>query len=159
SVKGGAGFFGCRRIEELAHHMETVCDRMRQGAVAVGAGVIDALLASADRILAMLDDVERSNDASVGPVLDRLRPLLGEGGRRGGGAGGPSAPPARPPAAAPAPPPQGSPGSIRIPVPLVDRLMTLAGELVLVRNQAVRAIAPGDPALGTLAQRLDAVTS
>jgi two-component system chemotaxis sensor kinase CheA len=62
--------------------------------------------------------------------------------------------PAPAPARAPEPP-----SSIRIPVPLVDRLMALAGELVLVRNQAVRAIAPGDAALGALAQRLDAVTS
>jgi two-component system chemotaxis sensor kinase CheA len=159
SVKGGAGFFGCRRIEELAHHMETVCERMRQGAVAVEPGVIDALLASADRIHALLDDAERSNEADVGPVLDRLRPFLGEGGKESKEAREADAPPGRPPAAAPAPPPQGGAGSIRIPVPLVDRLMTLAGELVLVRNQAVRAIAPGDPALGTLAQRLNAVTS
>jgi two-component system chemotaxis sensor kinase CheA len=156
SVKGGAGFFGCRRIEELAHLMETVFERMRQGTVAVEPGVIDALLAGSDRILTLLDDAERSNDADVGPALDRLRPFLGEVGRETKEA---VEPPVPPPPTPPAPPPQVGPGSIRIPVPLVDRLMTLAGELVLVRNQAVRAIAPGDPALGTLAQRLNAVTS
>src|SRR5262249_59098059 len=76
---------------------------------------------------------------------------------RPGGARPPRAPPQAP--AVPATVPAERASSIRIPVPLVDRLMTLAGELVLLRNQAVRAIAPGDPALGTLAQRLDAVTT
>ncbi len=268
SVKGGAGFFGCRRIEELAHVMETVFERMRQGAIAVEAAAVDALLAGADRILTLLDDVEHSNDADVSPLLERLRrivpadvpppPLvpavaptaievpisqearpagedfiyrvridLVEAHRQGQPpvavvrrvqeagtildarievanadlfvalptgpiwyeavvsaalrpdrfrdalalpaaevvvveaptAAAPPAPVAAPPSV-PAPPPTTErAGNIRIPVTLVDRMMTLAGELVLVRNQAVRAIPPGDAALGTIAQRLDAVTS
>src|SRR5262249_8001028 len=48
--------------------------------------------------------------------------------------------------------------TLRIPVQLVDRLMTLTGELVLVRNQALRAIDPGDAALRPVVQRLDVVT-
>jgi two-component system chemotaxis sensor kinase CheA len=36
--------------------------------------------------------------------------------------------------------------------------MTLAGELVLVRNQSLRAVDPRDPALRPVVQRLDAVT-
>ena len=76
SVKGGAGFFGCRRIEELAHLMETVFERMRQGTIVIEPGTVDALLAGADRILALLDDVEHSNDADVSPLLDRLRRLV-----------------------------------------------------------------------------------
>jgi len=268
SVKGGAGFFGCRRVEELAHAMEAVFERMRQGTFAVESGTTDALLAGADRILTLLDDVEHSNDADVSAILDRLRRLvppeplpspslpvpatapapssdevraprpagqefvyrvrldLADCHRHGqapvavvrrvqeigtlldaridvpGGdlyaplPAGPvwlearvavalspapfhealglpvaeviviEAPPAAVPAPAPPAPTAVPPtlaneraSSIRIPVPLVDRLMTLAGELVLVRNQVVRVIAPGDPALGTLAQRLDAVTS
>jgi two-component system, chemotaxis family, sensor kinase CheA len=43
-------------------------------------------------------------------------------------------------------------------VPLVDRLVTLAGELVLVRNQATRTIDSRDTHLRPLVQRLDAVT-
>jgi two-component system chemotaxis sensor kinase CheA len=269
SVKGGAGFFGCRRVEELAHAMETVFEGMRQGAVVVESGTTDTLLAGVDRILTLLDDVERSNDADVTALLDRLRRLLppqvpappslpvpapattpssdeAQTPRSDGqeyvyrvvvdladchrngqapvavvrrlqevgnlrdaridlpdsnlfaplSAGSvwleavisTASPPEQfrealglpgaavtviegPPAAAPLPTaPAPAPAvpatvaverasSIRIPVPLVDRLMSLTGELVLVRNQAVRAIVPGDPALGSLAQRLDAVTS
>lgn len=56
-------------------------------------------------------------------------------------------------------------GTIRIPVALVDRLMTLTGELVLVRNQAMRALTerplPGeaDTLFRSIVQRLDVVTS
>ena len=49
--------------------------------------------------------------------------------------------------------------TVRIPVPLVDRLMTLAGELVLVRNQALRSIDAGEAAIRPVLQRLDALTS
>ncbi len=49
--------------------------------------------------------------------------------------------------------------TVRIPVPLVDRLMTLAGELVLVRNQALRSIDAGEAEIRPVLQRLDALTS
>jgi two-component system chemotaxis sensor kinase CheA len=43
---------------------------------------------------------------------------------------------------------------------LLDRLMTLAGELVLVRNQALRALEPHDPTmLRQVVQRLNAITT
>ena len=34
SIKGGAGFFGCRVIEELAHAMENVLDSSREQSAA-----------------------------------------------------------------------------------------------------------------------------
>ena len=58
SVKGGAGFFGRRAIEELADAMETVLDHLRSENTTPSPAVIDALLAGADRIQALLDDVE-----------------------------------------------------------------------------------------------------
>ena len=50
-------------------------------------------------------------------------------------------------------------GTIRIPVPLLDDLMTLAGELVLVRNQQLLATELTEPITRTMVQRLDVVTS
>jgi len=49
--------------------------------------------------------------------------------------------------------------TIRIPVDLVDRLMNLAGELVLVRNQSRRFTDADQPLPGLVVQRLDSVTS
>src|SRR5271157_2048311 len=50
SIKGGAGFFGCKVIEELAHAMENVLDHTREQPAAPPGPVVDALLAGADRI-------------------------------------------------------------------------------------------------------------
>ncbi|HYT92268.1 MAG TPA: chemotaxis protein CheW, partial [Gemmataceae bacterium] len=279
SVKGGAGFFGCRAIEALAHAMETVLDRMREEALPPETGVIDALLAGTDRILTLLDDVERSDETGAGEVVTRLekffppepaapspspvagalapRPALPVSHERPAGqaylyevkvdlvkchkqhgrspyavlqqlqtvgtildgsldvaegdldaplptdalvyqgliasplppdrfgqeiglagvqitlldpapeATAPPAPacgfalPAKPQAVPepPLPAPSGERSSIRIPVQLLDRLMTLAGELVLVRNQSLRSIDPRDAVLRPVVQRLDAITS
>ncbi len=273
SVKGAAGFFGCRNVESLAHAMEAILEDARERPDAPSAAVIDALLAGSDLVLALLDDVERSNDADIADLLSRLHALLPDAapgralaplpagkptltmaavplGERPAAhaylhgleidlaecqrhgrtplavlrrvqevgaildgcldipdadleAGLPSGPltyravvsaalpleefacglelpgvrvvpleaPPAPPApvavpreAPPAPPPETVPGTerrdtLRIPVGLVDRLMTLAGELVLVRNQSVRAIDPRDAALRPIVQRLDAVTA
>jgi two-component system chemotaxis sensor kinase CheA len=58
------------------------------------------------------------------------------------------------------PAPADKPSTVRIGVQVLDRLMTLAGELVLVRNQALRAVEPPDPLmLRQVVQRLNAVTT
>jgi two-component system chemotaxis sensor kinase CheA len=50
--------------------------------------------------------------------------------------------------------------SIRVPVSVLDQLMTLAGELVLARNQLLQAIAGGERnEQNAAAQRIDLVTS
>jgi two-component system chemotaxis sensor kinase CheA len=271
SVKGGAGFFGCRTIETLAHALETVLERARETGEPPAPQGIDALLAGADRILALLDDVERSNDADVGELLSRLHGLTpaeaaappvaagpalartlspGSLGERPSGhahlhgvaidltacqhqgwsplavlrrlqevgaildarldvpdadleaelpsAGivyqavvsaalpadafaralglpglrvfpleqaeavrepplPPDALPSEEPPAAPAGPDRAQ--TLRVSVGLIDRLMTLAGELVLIRNQALRAIDPVDSVQRSVLQRLDGVTS
>ena len=53
-----------------------------------------------------------------------------------------------------------SDASLRVNVSLLDTLMNLAGELVLSRNQLLRAISSGDPrAAETSGQRIDLITS
>lgn len=49
--------------------------------------------------------------------------------------------------------------TIRIPLNLLDELMTLAGELVLVRNQQLLTVNKSDPIVHGIAQRLDLVTT
>ena len=84
-----------------------------------------------------------------------------------------SAPPQAPPPLEPSPDEPSSPSSssasteprradanVRISVPLLDRLMNLASELVLVRNQNMQAVATADhEQLVHTAQRLSVVTS
>jgi len=79
SIKGGAAFFGCRVIEALAHVMETVLDELRRNPGPVDAALTDTLLAGADRLQALLDDVEHSNEADLSELLERLRRFLNSG--------------------------------------------------------------------------------
>jgi two-component system chemotaxis sensor kinase CheA len=269
SIKGGAALAGCRQIGMLAHTLETVLDRLREGRISLDAAVTDALLAGADRVHTLLDDIDGSDDVDVAGVLARLEALsarapatgpvpqpatagarflyglrveLGAYVRRGGppllrfmadleahGAvldarlrvpehdlargmpkgpveyegqysstltpedlsarlhlapgelslvrepsAGDVAPPAAGPAAGPPPEPARGPSTeappvapagaekpstIRIGVQLLDRLMALAGELVLVRNQALRAVGPDDTQMRGVVQRLSALTT
>jgi two-component system chemotaxis sensor kinase CheA len=55
--------------------------------------------------------------------------------------------------------PSDHPETIRIHVDILDQLMTLAGELVLVRNQHLLAADKSDPVMNGISQRLDIVTS
>jgi two-component system, chemotaxis family, sensor kinase CheA len=171
SIKGGAGFVGCRTIEQLAHSMENMLELLPRTGAGLDAAVVDTLLAGTDRIQALVDDAQRSNQADVDDIMQRLGQCLAE----------PAPAVADRPSVEPASPPPSSPSAVtavgsttsggepstgpdrsatvRIAVPLVDRLMTLAGELVLVRNQALRSIESGDAAIRPVLQRLDALTS
>lgn len=52
-----------------------------------------------------------------------------------------------------------SPGSLRIPVSLIDRMMGLAGELVLIRNQAANSPDLATAPVRQVMRRLDAITN
>jgi two-component system chemotaxis sensor kinase CheA len=165
SIKGGAGYFGCRVIESLAHTVEEVLERLRgQDPSSISPVLIDTLLAAIDRAMALIDDVAHSNDADIAELLQRLNSSAKSG------AGGPpsASAPAFPAAPLPSlittpgeatPPSAERASSLRVSVSLVDRLMTLAGELVLARNQALRSIDAGAAAMRPVLQKLDAVTS
>jgi two-component system, chemotaxis family, sensor kinase CheA len=171
SIKGGAGFVGCRTIEQLAHAMENVLESLQQTGTAADSSVVDTLLAGTDRTQALVDDAQRSNEADVADTLQRLRQCLAapkpaaadrvsiESPSQQRPADSPGA--AVDPVSSTAEPPRGPDRSatLRIPVPLVDQLMTLAGELVLVRNQAMRSIELGEAAVRPVLQRLDTLTS
>lgn len=285
SIKGGAAFTGRAKVEQLAHRMETALENLRDGHVPTNAEAVDILLAVLDRITAMIDDLDHSDETDIAEPLSRLGPLIdpavqrdadasdstavqpqrllptapdastaqpGEfplservrAARQEGGAflygvkldwyacerqfslspldvaqhlenagnlldsrldlAGPAlsdgvpdpplwyrailssalepeqfaqrlaipcaaivrlenvagAPPARErtTAESPARPPAGA-ASLRISVALIDRMMGLAGELALVRNQALRSTDPANAPLRRLVRRLDSVTS
>ena len=75
SVKGGAGFFGRKTIERTAHAAESALEALPPERLVGNAPAVDALLAAVDRIAALLDDVERSNDWDVSDVVAQLESL------------------------------------------------------------------------------------
>jgi two-component system chemotaxis sensor kinase CheA len=76
SIKGGAGFFGLRTIEQLAHRMESVFEGALEPAATRDPRLVDVLLAATDRLAALLDDLDRSNEADTSDLLARLDELL-----------------------------------------------------------------------------------
>ncbi len=76
SIKGASGFLGLRKIGDLAHVMETLLSMMRAGEIRPEAEFIDALLAGADLLATMVDDVDHSNDMDITKLHDRLASLL-----------------------------------------------------------------------------------
>ncbi|MBU0908121.1 MAG: Hpt domain-containing protein, partial [Proteobacteria bacterium] len=55
TIKGSAAMFGFDRIADFTHHVETVLDRVRDGAVPVTRQLINLILQSRDFITALLD--------------------------------------------------------------------------------------------------------
>ncbi|MDR3669348.1 MAG: chemotaxis protein CheA, partial [Holophaga sp.] len=80
SIKGGAGFFAFEAIKSLSHIMESVLMQVRDRAMAVTPELMDALLTSLDRLRAMLEDIQASDQVPFGPELARLKAILEGGG-------------------------------------------------------------------------------
>jgi two-component system chemotaxis sensor kinase CheA len=170
SIKGGAGFVGLHVLQNLAHAAENVLSLVRTRKLTPTPEVINTLLLATDRLKQLLADVSCSNETDIsGPVAALHAIASGEP---------PVAPlppeprPAAPEAMAPLPTegdiPPSEDGmaigktetSIRVSVGLLDQLMTLAGELVLSRNQLLQTIGSGAVhEAEAVGQRIDLVTS
>ena len=76
SIKGGAGFLGFFKINDLSHIMENILQLMRNGSIQPESKYIDALLSGVDIINQMLDDVFNSNETDIKKIMDLLTRLL-----------------------------------------------------------------------------------
>ena len=155
SIKGAAGMLGFSTITELAHELESVLNMIRNQVDVPDSAVIDSLLRASDALKELLVDVESSEGIDVSRHIDDLRSILepGSGGDESAKHGSIASPSEI--AAAP-----GSEANIRVSVGMLDRLMNLAGELVLSRNELVQAIATSDQRMiDSASTRIDRVTS
>jgi two-component system chemotaxis sensor kinase CheA len=55
TVKGSAGIFGLNRVVEFTHHVETLLDKMRDGAIALNPDISTLLLQCNDQIKFLVD--------------------------------------------------------------------------------------------------------
>jgi two-component system chemotaxis sensor kinase CheA len=140
SIKGMAASMGYADITELAHKMEDLMDRVRKGTLVFNAGIADLLLAGADLLDAMVNDLAKggSGGSDIASLVERLVSYSPEGD---------SAMPrqimATPPitaletapvlaAGSRLPPIKGSEfqQTIRVKTQVLDRLMNITGELI-----------------------------
>ncbi|MEH6700551.1 chemotaxis protein CheA [Parasphingorhabdus sp.] len=155
TVKGSSGFFDLPRIEKLGHAAEGALADVRAGKRAPDGPLINAVLATIDRIVAMVDAIDAGEafpeggddefvialepDAENGSEIEALvADQLNDEGKKN------VVRPAR---------------SIRLPVPLLDRVMAGISDIVLVRNELARAIRHSDvdPVVSSTFDRLSTI--
>ncbi len=158
TVKGTAGFFGFDKLQGLAHIAENLLSKVRDGEMALTPPVISAQLQVVDACRMMMDWVEQTGtdgDDEYAALKTKLTALTEGAGPL------PAAVVELPVAhAAPPPGPEGADTTVRVDVALLDKLMDLAGELVLARNQLLKFSASSrDAPLVQSMQRLDQITS
>jgi len=176
TIKGTCGFLALERLERVAHAAESVLGRVRDGSLAVTPDIVSLVLAALDRVKAILgglatsgaepagnDDVliaaltraaegeapdravtEESSEDAADPGLKTSAPLAAGGRGEGESERGDTA----------------SPQTIRVAVDVLEDLMTMASELVLVRNQLLQlGRAQENAAFAGPLQRLSLITS
>ncbi len=176
SIKGSAGFLGFGWVERLAHAAETLLDGVRQGIVVFSRDMADLLLRVADRLRGMIDALPLQPSGDDTGLIQNLLTIKNPSP----GAFPPAtpsvvwSPPATTPpdnqrtqvmaalnhAAEPAQPEGDRASTLRVPVEVIDRLMNLASELVLARNQALETLpTPPDARGRQLMPRISTVTT
>jgi two-component system, chemotaxis family, sensor kinase CheA len=187
TIKGTAGFFGFERLQHLTHVAENLLVKVRDGQLELEPAIVSALLAVVDAVRLMLSAIAAEGADFAGDNSGLIATL--EALQRNAAPEEPEpvavAVPAAAAVAAPAPVPapvatpapvapapvaahapapaahaEASETSVRIDVGLLDKLMDLAGELVLARNQLLQfATTRADAAFTQSTQRLDLITS
>ncbi len=153
TIKGTCGFLGFNNLEKVAHVGENLLTRLRDGQLTLNPEITTALLGMVDAVRQMLQQIQTTGQDGKNdyPELREILTSLQKGKTAPDSAPTadvPMAAPAKPDASA-APndvsppatetrPRDSAPETIRVGVNVLDKLMTLVGELVLARNQLVQ---------------------
>jgi two-component system chemotaxis sensor kinase CheA len=190
TIKGSCSFLGFPHLEAVAHAGEDLLGKLRDGKLALSPVITEALLRVVDGIRRMLASVENTgtdgdeDETDLINLLNRLAsnpPLAGTvvapQGQKSHVPGASSldfalsedvATPIEDASAStaglePTTSPEGSAvydASVRISVDLLDKLMTVAGEIVLARNQILQYSQQyGDPAFQNTCRQLNLITT
>lgn len=134
TVKGNCGFFDFPRLEALSHAAEDALADVRANRRRPDSLLVSAVLAIVDRIDDMLDTIEAGNEPSSDgeeALIAALDPQAGVTADmlRSPAAGGEEQQSVSP-----------SQRSIRLPVELLDRVMSGVSDMVLARNELARRL-------------------
>ena len=190
SIKGAAGFLGFQSIGALAHHLESVLNHIRNLELTPDGCVIETLLSGFDTLRQMLHTIEKEQEFEIAHHIAELQAIASQAltdsampqsgvklesfaanvhqqcaplevvelTKQESNAPQPIAAELTTPAEVAATPRQES--NIRVSVTILDRLMNLAGELVLGRNQLLQyACNRADEGIDLLSSRIDQITS
>ena len=139
TVKGNCGFFDLPRIEALAHAAESALAQVRAGKRAPTGLLVNAVLATIDRIIEMVDAIDCGEAFPEGGDETLIAMLDDENGH-----GIPAVNSATDAATNNTAGPVQVARSIRLPVSLLDRVMASVSDMVLVRNELSQGIRDAD---------------
>jgi two-component system chemotaxis sensor kinase CheA len=135
TVKGNSGFFDLPRIRALSHAAEDALSAVRSGSRAADGPLVSAVLAVIDRLGELVEALETGEALASEDDSALIEALSARD-------------PTRAPEAEAAPanqPTRASNRTVRLPVDLLDRMMSGVSDLVLARNELSRRIrATGD---------------
>ncbi|QIG54640.1 chemotaxis protein CheA [Altererythrobacter sp. BO-6] len=131
TVKGNCGFFDLPRLERLSHTAEDALADVRKGRREADAPLVSAVLAIIDRISQMVDALDAGDDFPEGGDDELIAALADEAGEAVAIAPAPVPDRSGAPANASS---SATPRSIRLPVDLLDRVMSGVSDMVLARN-------------------------
>jgi len=131
TVKGNCGFFDFPRLEALSHAAEDALADVRANRRHADARLVDLALAVIDRIEAMIAEIEASGETAEGDDDDLIAALAAAGDET-------AMPAPRPGAPAHVESKPSEQRTIRLPVELIDQVMSGVSEMVLVRNDLAR---------------------
>ena len=134
TVKGNCGFFDFPRLQALSHAAEDALADVRANRRGADAALVDAVLAIVDRISDMIDAIDRGEDIPEGGDGALIAALQPDGDAGEALAALPVAQGERPVRAARAQ------RSVRLPVELLDRVMSGVSDMVLARNDLARRL-------------------
>lgn len=72
SIKGGAGFFGFKKIQELSHKLENILDLMRSRQLVPNPEVVNILLLSFDKLRDLINHYNESNQVDISEYVVAL---------------------------------------------------------------------------------------
>ncbi|MDZ4306497.1 chemotaxis protein CheA [Allopontixanthobacter sp.] len=136
TVKGNCGFFDFPELESLSHAAESALAEVRAGRRIADVQLVNAVLAIIDRIGRMTDQIE-NGDALDATGDHLLVAMLDSDGEEHAGQ---QEPQVSENASAKSSAPSSTPRSIRLPVDLLDRVMSGVSDMVLARNDLARRL-------------------
>lgn len=179
TVKGNCGFFDFPRLAALSHAAEDALSDCRAGRREPDPPMVSAVLAIIDRIALMIDAIEagesfpEGGDAALIDAVNDTRETLGKDGASAGKDG--SGPPLHAPASAlfdhaedpvgaarrPDAATTAAQRTIRLPVELLDRVMSGVSDMVLARNDLAHRLrqAGNQPTIDGPFERLTTILS
>jgi two-component system chemotaxis sensor kinase CheA len=146
TIKGVAGFLGLPEFQQLAHEVETLLDGAREGRLAITPSITDVVLESADQLKKWMAELEKDGaQASITPAPARLFARI-----RSAYVADPAEALPKPEAHAASnhsrePAETSEASTLRVDIGKLDRLVDMAGELVLAQS-----LVRHDPALAEL---------